>query len=157
MIPSGNKHSAAILTAAQQQRLWVVCESGDRWITATRRFVTEVIPEDLVASIVAAKANQALALQVGQQKTQQRSIVIWEINPSTIAAHLDHVARTTIAAPSALQLAVMDSAASQAISSTAAAALTEMGVTTLINHVEQLPALAPLVRRYLGRRYRVRR
>ena len=152
---STHRSTTTILTDDSQKRLWVVCESGHRWITAVRRFATELMPNDLAASIVAAQPNQALALLVDQQKiqqrTQQRLIVLWEIAEATIDDNLHYISRTSIATDNTLQLAVWQAGSSfESISGPAAAALTELGVTAAISQVEQLPGLSRLIHRFLA-------
>lgn len=122
-------------------RPWIVCESGNRWMTAVRRFVAEMMPPGLAASVIAAEPAKVHAMI----SPRRPSVVLWEFQPSLFAAVCDAVAATTIAAPKTLQIV-----ASETLSRRQQFVLSELRVTATLRHVEELPRLTGLIQGYFA-------
>ncbi|NND95944.1 MAG: hypothetical protein HKN47_01290 [Pirellulaceae bacterium] len=129
------------ITDASQTPLWIVCESGQRWLFAIRRFINQLMPADSTASIVTGSADDVGALLVGHR----RAVVVWEISPDNLSAACDQIAKVSISSPGVLQIAI-----SNGLSDAAVIALTELGVATTICQVEQLPRLEKLFHLYFA-------
>ena len=123
------------------KRLWVVCESGERWLTASRRFATTLIPEDLVAKIVRANPSEVQVKLV----SQQRAVVLWEIDGDNLPDIASSISQISSSGRDVLQLAAVSSIAPRDLFK-----LSELGIAASIRRPERLPSLANLVQRFFG-------
>ena len=120
---------------------WLICSRDDRWPRAVRRFAPELTPGiGSMKMLVCEPADSASILFA-----QSSAIVLWQIETETLGAWCDRIAKTSIASPNVLQLA-----ATSELSPLEQAALSELGVAAMIRHIEQLPMLAKMIRRYLA-------
>lgn len=140
---SGNMH-ALIDSAAI--RTWMICEQGDRWQTATRRFITDLMPRDLVAAISPTDWDTAQRF-APVPATKGGLVLLWEVSPENLATAMETITGVSTIAPHALQLV-----AQQRLSSAEQAGLLELGVKTIIQAPEQLPSLRSLIHAYFRRR-----
>ncbi|QDT08089.1 hypothetical protein [Planctomycetes bacterium K23_9] len=118
---------------------WIVCESDQRWMTASRRFATHLVPAPMTVNLVSAEPNLVRRLLIGKRK----AVVLWEIDGSCAARMYDLVASTSLGAPGILQIV-----AANGITPRDQMALTELGVGAIISQPEQLPGLSNLCLRY---------
>ena len=134
--------SGHLLTDASQTRRWLICESGDRWLTATRRFITLLMPDDLAASIQRIAPEQLRSSLV----RHQHATVLWEVTGVSILEDMDFICKTTAEFPNVLQIAATSGLDDQTV-----AMLSEIGVTISIERPEQLPSLAKLMQAHVRR------
>lgn len=123
-------------------RPWIVCESGSRWITAVRRFASEIMPSDLVAQLQAASRSKTLGLLTHAGPT----IVLWEVERDALAASCECVAQASILAPNTLQIV-----AGAGLTLRERLAIAAFPISATIEHPEDLVGLKPMIYRYFAR------
>ena len=123
------------------QRNWLVCESGQRWVTAVRRFSPELMPRPLVPSIFVSEPQQAIDRLAA--RPEQRTIILWESTSGSLLPVFDQLMETSRACPKALQLVAANgrTAREQAM-------LLELPCATVLQHPEDLPGLRSMIRSY---------
>ncbi len=135
------------VTDASQIRSWVVCESGTRWLTATRRFAVQMMPDHLIASIIPLQPTPGDFMKTCSLLTRKHpSILFWVITPQNLTTVIDLITQTSIGSRSVLQLAAVHE-----ISQASQIALSETGIATQIQRPEQLPSLASMIRLHFQR------
>jgi len=123
-------------------RPWIVCESGQRWVTASRRFSTQLLPPNFTANVLACGP-----VDIPMQLVRQPSaIVLWEISPANTIGILDHITALSWSHPHVLQIA-----AASEITDGDLISLSEMGIKAIVTETEQLPGLRKMIYRYLTR------
>jgi hypothetical protein len=125
----------------QFTRRWVVCASSQRWLIAVRRFAPEMIPRPLIPVVVPADPPQVPQSLAGQRQ----AVVLWEVQPDSLAATCDCLARTAIAFPDVLQLV-----AGSGLSDLDQIALAEFPSAASMNHPEDLPRLTAMIQGYFA-------
>ncbi|MGB7344512.1 MAG: hypothetical protein WBD20_09885 [Pirellulaceae bacterium] len=123
-------------------RSWIVCESGSRWLTASQRFITDLMPAHLTANIVTCENTDVRKLLL----RKPRAVVLWEITSANATLLFERISETSLAHPTALQLAAANGLAERDLD-----ALSELGVGAVVAQIEQLPGLSKLVHRYFCR------
>lgn len=121
-------------------RPWLVVESGDRWIHASRRFAPELMPPNLIAQVRHFEPPLTVALS-----GQQRAVILWEVRRAHFDKAIDGLAATRLRSPSTLLLA-----ATRGLADRHHLALSEFGVATFVSHPEHLPRLAPMIGAYFS-------
>ena len=126
-------------------RNWLVCESGQRWVTAIRRFSPELMPRPLVPSIVVSDPQEAIDRLAALP--EQRAIMLWESTSGSLLPVFDQLMETSSACPKVLQLVAANgrSAREQAM-------LLELPCATILRHPEDLPGLRSMIRSYFRNR-----
>jgi hypothetical protein len=122
-------------------RRWVVCESGNRWVTAVRRFSPELMPKPLVSEIVPTTATEAIAELTASQ--DRPAVMLWESWHESLLPVCDQIILAASRCPTALQIvaAVDHTDRERAI-------LQELPCVAIIRHPEDLAALKRLIRAY---------
>jgi hypothetical protein len=129
------------LIAQSQIRMWMVCESGQRWLKASHRFALDLFPNHLTPNLISVAPETVHSQLLGQRK----AIVFWEITPLCVSTILEHVASLSMATPDVLQIAAVGD-----LPDRYTVTLSEMGVCAMIETPEQLPSLSGLVKRYFA-------
>jgi hypothetical protein len=124
-----------------QIRLWLVCESGQRWLTASHRFAIELVPSHLTPNLISVAPETIDSCLIGQRK----AIVFWEITPLCVSTILEQVTHLSVTAPRVLQIAAVGDLADHYTTT-----LSELGIRAMIEKPEQLPSLSGLVKRYFA-------
>jgi hypothetical protein len=125
---------------------WLICESGDRWAGATRRFAAELMPHPWIASIVSAPLpSGGAALPAQFLSAQPRSVVLWEIDQADFSRACDSLASIAIEFPSTLRLA-----AAAGLSDHRRMIVSELAVAAIIANPEDLPSLAGMLHAYFA-------
>ncbi len=122
-------------------RPWVVCESGNRWLTAVRRFAPDLMPGQLVVEVTHADPGNTDSVLAGHR----RAVVLWEVHRTNFTAACDWLATTAIRWPKTLRLA-----AGSGLSDRELIVLSEFCVATTLRHPEQLPRLASMIKAYFA-------
>lgn len=120
---------------------WVICESGDRWAGAVRRFAPELMPRPRVATIV----NFDATLRGAVMPVRSRAVILWEIHPENFSPVCDSLAAVAIEYPDTLRLA-----AATGLSDRRRILISELAVAATISHPEDLPSLAGMVKAYFA-------
>ena len=122
-------------------RSWLVCESGQRWVTAVRRFSPELMPRPLVPEIVPVDPKQAIAKLSASR--DRPTVVLWESSAGSLLPVCDQIIAAASAHPKSLQLV-----AATDRSERERGILMEMPCTTLVRHPEDLARLKGMIRSY---------
>ena len=125
--------------------LWLICGPGQRWPSAVRRFVPDLIPphDSVVVRVCDPTDTPGLLI------TQSRAIVLWQIEPQNLGQWCERIAHTSIAHPDVLQLAATSELCE--LSPLELSAISELGVSAILRHIEQLPKLANMIRELTNR------
>ncbi len=116
-------------------------ESGQRWVSAVRRFSPELMPRPLVPEIVQVDPEQLIAkLAAGRDHP---TVVLWESSAGSLLPVCDQIIAAAQASPKSLQLvAASDRSARER------GILMELPCTTLVRHPEDLAGLKEMFRAY---------
>jgi hypothetical protein len=117
-------------------RRWVVCERGNRWMQAVRRFAPRMTPAPLILEVVEAEPEKVANHLIPTLPC----IVLWEVESASLLQVSQWLIKTAISAPHAVQLV-----ADCGISVRERTVLCEFPVAVLIGQPEQLPRVHPLV------------
>ena len=125
-------------------RTWLVCETGQRWTGALRRFAPGLMPAPLVPSVVstdpAATIDQVISLR------RRRAIVLWESREASLLPVCDGLIQAARANPRLLQLV-----AAPERSHDEQSILLELPAATIVRHPEDLPGLKSMIESYFRR------
>ena len=125
---------------------WLICESGDRWATATRRFVADLIPQPWVASILAVPLPSGGSVLPAQfPSARARSVILWQIDPINFSRGCDSLACIATEYPGPLRLA-----AAAGLSDHGRMMISELGVAATVANPEDLPSLAGMLHAYFA-------
>ena len=122
-------------------RTWLVCESGDRWLHAVRRFAPSMMPAPLIAATRSTEPAQVTSLLTRQSP----AVILWEVEPPSLAIACDYLANTADAAPGVLQLV-----AGSELTDRERISVMEFPCCATIRHPEDLPGLARLIHGYFA-------
>ena len=123
-------------------RPWLICETGNRWLTAVRRFEQNIVPAQLVARVEPAGQDEILTKLTHSEPL----VVLWEVRGDSLAAHLDALVRSTAINPQALQIIACHHLTHRELS-----CLTPFPVTAMVQHPEELPRLTHMIHLYFAR------
>lgn len=121
---------------------WIICESGQRWQMALRRFAPEIVPQARRADLISvAPSDLHRWLQEADPK-----ILFWEFNRESLLDTCDLVMLTANRSPHSLQIAAFEQ-----LTHRQRTTVVELPVATFVEHPEDLPRLKPLVQGYFAR------
>ncbi len=123
-------------------RPWFICETGNRWLTAVRRFGPDMVPAALVPKVKSTSRDEILA----SLAFCEPSVVLWEVRQDSLAAHCESLARSTAISPQALQII-----ACHDLTHREQSCLTPFRVAAMIQHPEQLPRLTRMIHLHFAR------
>ncbi|TWU20463.1 hypothetical protein Pla52o_43410 [Novipirellula galeiformis] len=130
---------------------WLVCEQGNRWADAARRFAAEGLAEPWVPVVISCDAEELPNLLSGRlagrhpKRTFRRRppvIVLWELAPKSIAAKCRIITETRWAFPEVIQLAGITR-----IPSSLHPAISEFGIAIQLRNPESLQNVAARINR----------
>ncbi|QDT08058.1 hypothetical protein K227x_64880 [Rubripirellula lacrimiformis] len=124
-----------------QLRPWLVCESGSRWLTASRRFVPAMMPPPLSASIIPVMPDRITAAISGHRQ----AVIVWSIQSDDLVDRVDRIRAVSIASPHVLQIAAVTD-----LSAPQRTVLSELRVSVMMRHVEELPRWQRLIQGYFA-------
>jgi hypothetical protein len=125
---------------------WLICETGDRWAAATRRFAPQLIPQPWVASIVPVPLpSGGSVLPAHFLSAPSRCIVLWEIDQVEFSSACDSLASIATEYPGTLRLA-----AAAGLSDPRRMMISELGVAATVANPEDLPSLAGMLHAYFA-------
>lgn len=128
------------LRLTTELRTWMICEQGERWITAARRFAPQIMHPLVPALQMVEVADLRNHLQpLGEQP----AIVLCEVDRQELLQACDNLAQIKLLAPQALVLLAVAE-----LSGRERSVLGEFGYSALVRHPEDLPVLTGLIRRY---------
>jgi len=156
--------SLETIGAIPSQGLVVVCESGQRWCDAVRRFVGpfQHAPQPPRRSSVASELadppdREAVIVQSVAHDRVWASIahvapvaILWEVSPDVADASALAIAQIGVARPDCLQLIAVDGPSSRSTQALAIS-MTSLGVRAALRSPEELAALSPLVTRFFAK------
>jgi hypothetical protein len=122
-------------------RTWLVCEAGQRWISAVRRFSPGLMPPPLVPSIIAAESATAMSRATALRG--HRAIILWESSGESLLPVCDRLIQASQANPQALQLVAAGDRTDRE-----QAILLELPCTAILRHPEDLAGLKSMIRSY---------
>ena len=144
----------------QDVRSWIVCESGDRWAIAVRRFAPEMMLP-LVPSIATCtqdQINRVLASQPSKGNPTQRligsrassiqgtkTVILWEVDKSSLLETCGRLPSLRISHPETLLIFAVTELSNQEVR-----ILGEFGFAIMLRHPEELPKLAGLMQGYFA-------
>ena len=123
-------------------RPWLLCESGNRWLTAVRRFGPEMVPAELVPKVESASRDEILV----NLSRSESSVVLWEARSESLVANCDSLARTAAVNPRALQII-----ACHQLTYRGQLCLTPLRVAAMVHHPEEFPRLARMIHLHFAR------
>lgn len=125
-------------------RSWLVCESGQRWVCAVRRFSPDLMPRPLVPEITQVDPEQAIAkLSAGRDRPV---VVLWESSAASLLPVCDQIIAAAHESPNSLQLVAAPNRSVREHR-----ILMELPCTALVRHPEDLPRLQGMIRSYFRR------
>ena len=125
---------------------WLICESGERWANAARRFAPQLMPPPWVASIVSARhPARGSAISAHRVSAESRSVLLWEIDPVDFSNACDSLASIAIEYPNTLRLA-----AASGLSNHRRMMISELAVAATIANPEDLPSLTGMLHAYFA-------
>ncbi len=122
--------------------IWLICGHDQRWPSAVRRFVPDLIPQHDSVEVRVCDPTDTPGVLI----KQSRAIVLWQIEPENLGQWCERIAKTSLAHPGVLQLAATSELAE--LSPLEQSAISELGVSAILRHIEQLPKLANMIRAY---------
>ena len=121
---------------------WLICESGQRWEMALRRFAPEIVPRGRTADLIAVAPGD-LQRWLGEADPK---ILFWEFNRESLLETCDLVMLAANRSPNSLQIAAFEQ-----LSHRQRTTVMELPVATFVEHPEDLPRLKPMVQGYFAR------
>ena len=149
----------------QDVRSWIVCESGNRWAIAVRRFAPEIMLP-LVPSITTCALNQVSrslasqhpsSQQSGNHLTQQLSrsrsfstrrnetVILCEVRKASLLETCGRLLGLRISHPEALLIFAVTELSNQEVR-----ILAEFGFAIMLRHPEELPKFTGLIQDYFA-------
>ena len=120
---------------------WLVVAEDPRWHVGIRRFVPEMFKDGRPVDVQPCQP----AAVIESTRRLPRSVIFWDLAGDRLATWCESIAKTSLAAPTALQLA-----ATTCLSPREQAVVSELGVAAVIRQIEQLPKLTAMVRAYFA-------
>lgn len=128
----------------QDERRWLVCESGQRWARAVRRFAPDLMPKPLVPSISTNGPQQTLD-QLASRRGHQ-AVLLWESPPGSLLPVCDSIVQADRICPIALQLVAASDRTEQEY-----AILLEFPCAAILRHPEDLAGIRVMIEAYFRR------
>jgi hypothetical protein len=129
------------LAAQSPVRTWIVCESGNRWLQAVRRFAPHMMPPPLTAtSLQVEPAGLPRLLQ-----PNLHGVLVLEVRRQSMRTACDLLALRATAAPGILPVV-----AGSGLSAAERIVLLEFQCAVTIRHPEDLPRLSRLFHGYFA-------
>lgn len=122
-------------------RDWLVCESGQRWVTAVRRFWPLLMPGPLVPSIITVDPKQAIDRLAARR--DQRAILLWESTHGSLLPVCEQIIQASRVCPKSLQLVAATGRPESEI-----AILLELPCAAIVRHPEDLSGLGGMIGSY---------
>lgn len=121
---------------------WIICEQGQRWETAVRRFAPTLLPKERRLVLV----NGSLAETRSHLLIPGPKVVLWQFDSDALVQACDRLIQGASLAPDSLQIAgCLDLPLSHQL------ALGELPVAAFVRHPEELPRLRPMLHGYFER------
>ncbi|GAA5509279.1 hypothetical protein [Novipirellula caenicola] len=127
---------------------WLVCEQGNRWADAARRFSPEGLQEPWVSQVTSCEPSEVLR-QIARHPLAKTSshrripvVVLWELTPGGIAKMLLVVTQVKAAFPDVIQMAGITG-----IPNSMHPAISELGASLLLTAPESLQNVARQINR----------